>query len=836
MRLPICALVTIILFSFFSVSATAQNETFIKFPENETIDSDSDGIEDNADNCPGVFNPLQEDLDQICTPPICPPCDPIFEPCEPCPSGPGVCVIFPDGIGDACDNCPGGPNSYNPDQADSEGDGIGDECDNCPLITNPDQNNSDSDDFGDACDNCINFPNNDQFDSDGDGFGNLCDNCVSVSNTDQSDIDDDLDGDPCDNCPNDFNFDQANLDADDFGNACDNCPGHTNNDQTDFNFDGEGDVCDCDDNFRSNNEDGVDCGGSCFPIDCPDCIPLRISGNSTDKIDIVFVMDQDYNNSVDEFVEDAEELIDKGYFGSIAFNQSRCKFNFWYVDEPGNYSEVCAQFNTSTAATFCPFRDSTAIVHKTFERDCASGGAFSTEPTSFVTIRHESGHSIIGLKDEYCCDGGYSQKSCPNNFEALSNCTGYATSVGLDPDNCFEFCTAIKCWPNNAGIADCLADGNSQTTCNCTAFAINKSLDPSDCTSISASDCPVKWQTYWPTKGVDLSDLTRQSPMWCNYRGQGYQACCGDGWWKLDADFWNPVNTGNCLMNTGPDFNTTDLICVEEKFDSLPTCVKLFAFPIIDFSRVLLIDLSFNKDNVSKFRISIVRGGKPNRFLDAGEFVINVATAKNNTIERFFIIDPRLFSLPEHILNESEIGMEPGMLFIDNVNFSLTLPFNSNLDHVDIINSTTGETMASIDVAQDLLDFCNSLGFNDSDCSNLDTDEDSVKDSEDFCLFTNIPERVPTIALQTNRFALVDKDNTFDTVMPNGKGPQKSYTTADTFGCSCEQILALTSDKELGHNKFGCSSGLLDEFIMDADIGSLYYPVADQVPTSSDLL
>ncbi len=57
-------------------------------------DTDSDGIPNDMDNCPYVYNPDQNDLDV-------------------------------DGIGDLCDNC---PDHYNPDQTDSDGDGIGDEC------------------------------------------------------------------------------------------------------------------------------------------------------------------------------------------------------------------------------------------------------------------------------------------------------------------------------------------------------------------------------------------------------------------------------------------------------------------------------------------------------------------------------------------------------------------------------------------------------------------------------------------------------------------------------------------------------------------------------------
>ena len=78
-------------------------------------DGDGDGIPDDADNCPAVYNPLQEDADG-------------------------------DGVGDACDACPLDPDN------DLDGDGVCGDVDNCPAVYNPLQEDGDGDGIGDACD------------------------------------------------------------------------------------------------------------------------------------------------------------------------------------------------------------------------------------------------------------------------------------------------------------------------------------------------------------------------------------------------------------------------------------------------------------------------------------------------------------------------------------------------------------------------------------------------------------------------------------------------------------------------------------------------------------
>ncbi|HWN66020.1 MAG TPA: thrombospondin type 3 repeat-containing protein [Haliangium sp.] len=105
-------------------------------------------------------------------------------------------------------------------------------------------------------------------------------------------------------------------------------------------------------------------------------------------------------------------------------------------------------------------------------------------------------------------------------------------------------------------------------------------------------------------------------------------------------------------------------------------------------------------------------------------------------------------------------------------------------------------------------DACDDCPYGDDN----DPDGDGLCTGRDLCPDTVLPEAVPTVRLLVNHFADVDGDGVFDTVSPNGTGPQRYYTLEDTYGCSCEQIIE-AFDLGNGHRMHGCSIGVMDRWI-----------------------
>jgi hypothetical protein len=164
-------------------------------------------------------------------------------------------------------------------------------------------------------------------------------------------------------------------------------------------------------------------------------IPVIYTGDRKNKIDVVFVADVDSYSGPSQgtFLTDVSNVIKGAYFGQDYFLRNQGDFNFWLATDMGDADNVtkCTLMPPANFGTDYSWKDTGAILHTDTFRDCASGGTFSSEPSSLGTVLHETGHSPFGLADEYCCDGGYFETAdVPDLWDTLAECQADAPTLG----------------------------------------------------------------------------------------------------------------------------------------------------------------------------------------------------------------------------------------------------------------------------------------------------------------------------------------------------------------------------------------------------------------------
>ncbi len=157
-------------------------------------DDDGDSVEDSADNCPLISNEDQADQDQDTLGDVCDSDrdgDGLSNADENAlGTNPDSADSDDDGVDDGADNCPATSNS---DQENTDGDTKGNACDtdddNDGILDGDDAfptdatetADSDQDGTGDNADNCPVTANEDQADTDGDGVGDVCDDLPELA-------------------------------------------------------------------------------------------------------------------------------------------------------------------------------------------------------------------------------------------------------------------------------------------------------------------------------------------------------------------------------------------------------------------------------------------------------------------------------------------------------------------------------------------------------------------------------------------------------------------------------------------------------------------------------
>ena len=175
-------------------------------------------------------------------------------------------------------------------------------------------------------------------------------------------------------------------------------------------------------------------------------ISVIYTGPSTDRIDVVFVADEDsYSGSDDpDFLAAAQDFIVRGFYLYPFYNQFQHLFNFWISKNTGAAYRESSSGDSEKSITKpvdweenYAFSDSGGVIHTDSFRDFARNGMFTVEPGSFRTMRHEVGHRPFGLSDEYCCDSSYYQTEIhPNVYTSLLACEEDAPNLGRDPSQC----------------------------------------------------------------------------------------------------------------------------------------------------------------------------------------------------------------------------------------------------------------------------------------------------------------------------------------------------------------------------------------------------------------
>tara|TARA_Y100000034_G_scaffold72313_1_gene87188 strand:+ start:1172 stop:2770 length:1599 start_codon:yes stop_codon:yes gene_type:complete len=205
------------------------------------------------------------------------------------------------------------------------------------------------------------------------------------------------------------------------------------------------------------------CGtGQC--LSQSDCISVLQNGDSTDKLDVVFLGDDYDESELGQFAIEVDNTITT-LFSIEPFISNQEKFNFWRIDSTGNLDCMsdgmirCDPRIVAAYASNCP-HDQIIVLKNTLD----IGGTFNNNqaygPGRWpIVLIHEFSHSFGRLSDEYIAyDAGRSVIDSDSEEYISSNC---------DLATCDRWCSAVVPLNNltNTGCTkvnekECVGDGN----------------------------------------------------------------------------------------------------------------------------------------------------------------------------------------------------------------------------------------------------------------------------------------------------------------------------------------------------------------------------------------
>lgn len=207
-----------------------------------------------------------------------------------------------------------------------------------------------------------------------------------------------------------------------------------------------------------------------YPEDLGPVIPIRVKGNPVKKLDVVIVPDPEFESpdSAKPWTQIRwllDDLINDEYFDYEAILVWRSLYNFYYVREAGSFSVVAGNCVFTPVAAAEAWADSYLYAHVKLMRDCALTDRFSAEAWYDKSVLHESGHALIGLRDEYAGAnyGLYGPHVCMSNiFKDKAKCVSEAPAIGLPASYCTQIEPFWKVWRIDPADATGSLMGNAQ--------------------------------------------------------------------------------------------------------------------------------------------------------------------------------------------------------------------------------------------------------------------------------------------------------------------------------------------------------------------------------------
>jgi len=197
----------------------------------------------------------------------------------------------------------------------------------------------------------------------------------------------------------------------------------------------------------------------------PACLPVpdRTIGDHEERIDLIFVPDDDYNGDIDAFLDDVAGKVDNRLGGVAPVDTNLDRFNFYYTELEGAVSsDNCGTEDSlpENLLSMCPYADAVVVLHTDEFGDCnrnsGAVGIFSAEGSTDRSFIHEGGHGIFGLRDEYDSDRevgscNYTRyntsRPLPSNiWETEADCRDEAQDQGWNQDQCYEFTSCQDNW------------------------------------------------------------------------------------------------------------------------------------------------------------------------------------------------------------------------------------------------------------------------------------------------------------------------------------------------------------------------------------------------------